>query len=446
MTHAALRRRALTVVTTGAVVAMLGSTSPAAGHPVPAAAGGSSPTAAAPALGALASTPASWTPQVLGTSSVVRQLAAVRSTIFAVGSFSQVKGPAGVTFTRHNIFAFDAGTGRVSSWRPSVNGAVDTVTVSANRQSVFIGGAFTKVNGVTTGHLAKISIATGRVDRAFAPRPDGEVVALRMKGYHLVVGGTFTRIGGVAKRAIASVHPTSGRPDGYVSRITVSGTLAGTTSGPTRVIRLVPNHAGTRMLALGNFTTVSRHSRRQLFVIVLGTRATLGAFNPPQFHQSCASDMPQYVRAAAWGPKDGRIAVADTGGSGDSPLCDAVALYSFRPTTSRPLWVNRTGCNSLYSIAVTASDVYVGGHQRWLDDDTGCGSADATAVSRPGIGAVSQSTGRATSWNPTRSRGVGADDMLLTSAGLWVASDTNYDSTQCGGAYHPGLCLFPPAS
>ena len=55
------------------------------------------------------------------------------------------------------------------------------------------------------------------------------------------------------------------------------------------------------------------------------------------------------------------------------------------------------------------------------------------------------SRGRSTSWNPTRDRGHGADDMLLTPAGLWVASDTFYDSVLCAHQYHPGICFFPHA-
>jgi hypothetical protein len=212
----------------------------------------------------------------------------------------------------------------------------------------------------------------------------------------------------------------------------------------TRVIRLVRNHARTKLLALGSFTSVSGHARRQIFMVDLGRRsATLDGWNPPQFSLSCEPQTAQYVRAAAWGPADGRIAVANTGRIGKSPLCDAVALYRAGASAKAPLWINRTGCDSLYSVIMTKDTVYVGGHERWLDNRVACDWAGPGAVSRPGIGAVSQATGLATAWNPTRDRGVGADDMLLTKAGLWVASDNLHDSTLCAGAYHPGLCFFP---
>jgi hypothetical protein len=49
-------------------------------------------------------------------------------------------------------------------------------------------------------------------------------------------------------------------------------------------------------------------------------------------------------------------------------------------------------------------------------------------------------------FNPTRSRGEGADDMLITNDGLWIASDTQNGAAQCGGkSNHAGICLLPYA-
>ena len=47
-------------------------------------------------------------------------------------------------------------------------------------------------------------------------------------------------------------------------------------------------------------------------------------------------------------------------------------------------------------------------------------------------------------FNPTRSRGNGADDMLVTGAGLWIASDNYQNSVMCGGVSgHAGICFLP---
>jgi hypothetical protein len=46
----------------------------------------------------------------------------------------------------------------------------------------------------------------------------------------------------------------------------------------------------------------------------------------------------------------------------------------------------------------------------------------------------------------SRSRGRGADDLLVTSAGLWIASDNFGGNTSCGGkAGHAGICFLPYA-
>ena len=55
--------------------------------------------------------------------------------------------------------------------------------------------------------------------------------------------------------------------------------------------------------------------------------------------------------------------------------------------------------------------------------------------------------------NPTRARGNGADDELVTPAGLWIGSDNAQDSSNCGqtlsgtpGLNHAGICFLPYAS
>jgi hypothetical protein len=58
---------------------------------------------------------------------------------------------------------------------------------------------------------------------------------------------------------------------------------------------------------------------------------------------------------------------------------------------------------------------------------------------------LSPATGVLT-FNPTRGRGLGAGDMLITSAGLWIASDNFEGTNQCGGVLgHAGICLLPYA-
>jgi hypothetical protein len=389
----------------------------------------------------ISSVPASWTPRLVSANSTIRQLVPHGNVMYAVGTFSAIADAGGHTYVRHNVFAFNMTTGAVLRWRPYVHGGVYSAAVSADGTSVYLGGTFTQINKVGVSRLAKVSAVTGYVDKRFRGRANAIVTSLLLHRGRLIAGGRFTAIGGVHRDVLASVSRTTGSATSYL-RLHIGGRV--TNAGPTRVVKLAVSHGGGRVLAMGNFTTVAGHLRRQIFMANLGsTRASLNSWHAPIFYKTCK--FPQYVRAAAWTPDDRKLVVANTGDHGTSPLCDAAAMFPASGRNAAPMWVNRTGCDSLFSTAVTSSAVYVGGHERWANNATGCNSASTGAVSRPGVGAIGYG-GLATSWNPTRSRGRGADDMRLTSQGLWIASDNFLGSVYCAGRYHPGLCLFPYTS
>ena len=88
---------------------------------------------------------------------------------------------------------------------------------------------------------------------------------------------------------------------------------------------------------------------------------------------------------------------------------------------------------------MTGAAVYVGGHQRWMDNPRGSESAGPGAVSRKGIAALDPKTGHALSWNPTRTRGEGVRALVATPNGLLVGSDTD----QLGHEYHGRIGMFP---
>jgi hypothetical protein len=111
--------------------------------------------------------------------------------------------------------------------------------------------------------------------------------------------------------------------------------------------------------------------------------------------------------------------------------------------------VNYTGCDSLYSAAADNSTVYVGGHERWADNPKGCNNAGTGAIPAPGMtgftpgGSLLTKAG-GTAGRYSRARGHGADDMLRTPAGLWIASDNFDDSVTCGDVTgHAGICFLP---
>ena len=106
-------------------------------------------------------------------------------------------------------------------------------------------------------------------------------------------------------------------------------------------------------------------------------------------------------------------------------------------------WVNYTGCDSYYSVAADAATVYVAGHERWSSNPNGCDYAGPGAIPAPGMVGLSPTDGSVV-WNPTRGRGLGADDMMITGAGLWIGSDNLGNTQGCAGkSGHAGVCFLP---
>jgi hypothetical protein len=141
-------------------------------------------------------------------------------------------------------------------------------------------------------------------------------------------------------------------------------------------------------------------------------------------------------------PDGSYFVIVTTGGpNGTTGLCDAAARFETGNVSStvQPTWINFTGGDTLYSVAATGPAVYVGGHQRWLNNPLGRDSAGPGAVERPGIGAIDPVTGLALPWNPTKSREHGTMALYATPTGLWVGSD----GANFGHEEHAGIGFAP---
>jgi hypothetical protein len=393
------------------------------------------------ALGVVVSAnPANFTPNVA--SGAVHKFVQVGGTMYAGGVFSSVSTPAGVspggTFARSNIVAFNASTGVVStSFAPNVNGEV--WALATDGASLWIGGTFTSVNGTARRGVAKLNPTTGAVDTAFnANLASGKVTELALVGGRLIAGGTFPG-------KLRAVNPGTGANTGYLNNLSISGSVADN-AGPVEVYRFAVNPAGTRLVAVGNFTSVGGETRYRAFMLTLGATASVNAWYYPPLQNLCrAGSLPDYMRDVDFSPDGSWFAFVSTGfipqaGGVGRDLCDATARFETNVANpTRPTWINYTGGDTLHSVAATDVAVYVQGHQRWLNNPQGVDSAGPGAVSRPGIGAIHPTTGLALPWNPTKERGVGGKDLYVTSQGLWVGSDTN----RIGGETRQRIALMP---
>ena len=163
------------------------------------------------------------------------------------------------------------------------------------------------------------------------------------------------------------------------------------------------------------------------------TSGTLSTWYYTHLDERCrAESLPAQLRDVDFSPDGAFFVIVATGfipaaGDQGTAICDATFRFETGPlnppaATVSPTWTNYTGGDTLHSVVVTTAAVYIQGHMRWVSS-TGNGCTPG-CVAREGIAALSPSTGAALSWNPGKDRGVGGKDLLLTSAGLWVPSDT----------------------
>lgn len=418
------------------------------------------------ATGPVSATPASQTPALYPNGSLeqVRQLVQCGGTMYAVGSFTSIKRNSTI-YTRDNIFSFSAtSTFKVTSWDPNVNGVVDSIAFNGTDCShAYIGGKFTTVGGTTVKNIAEIDTSTGAVVAGFGHSASGQVETLLGYNGHILAGGYYTSINNSsADPYMTSLSPTTGKDDGFI-HLGISGMYV--SSGGTRVYNQQLSHGGTLDLVEGDFLSVGGLQREQIFMLDLsGATATVTGWTSPEFDGSqpqsvsqyqCVTNEAFYLQAAAWSPDDSAVYIATTGyhpngfGTGSTPrsgLCDAAAAFPATQTSVHHTWINYTGCDSLFSVAADSTNVYAGGHERWTMNPKGCDFQGPGAVAEPGMEGLSPSTGLITSNPPvyTRGRGEGADDMMITSAGLWIASDNAQSTDSCGGVHgHSGICFLP---
>ena len=433
--------------------------------------------------GPVQATPVTSTPHFPAsttTTEQIRQIAQCGSTMYAVGTFTTIKRQS-TTYTRNNIFSFSAVSPyKVTTWDPNVNGTVNSITFNGtNCADAYIGGKFTTVGATTVKNIAEIDTTTGAVVTAFAHSASSKVETLSNYGGHIIAGGYFTGINGTtADPFMASLNPTTGKDDGFV-HLNISGSyqFPGVSANTTNIYNQSLSHSGSLDLVMGDFTTVGGLPRQQIFMLDLSTTpATVTGWTSPQFDGSqgeatpqnpnngypyeCATVEPFYLQAAAWSPDDSTVYIGTTGyhpngwPTGSYPrngLCDAAASFPSTQSSVLSNWINYTGCDSLYAAAADSGAAYFGGHERWSSNPNGCDfqGSNPQGIVAPGMEGLNPATG-STLLNSqstalyTRARGLGADDMLVTSAGLWIASDNAQGSQMCGGVNGlAGLCLLP---
>jgi hypothetical protein len=392
----------------------------------------------------VSATPSTSTPHAIDdavvSNAAVNSFAQVGSTMYAGGKFHNVQDPSrSTTLVRDNLFSFDVGTGAISDWAPNVDGEVWRTLYVA--PYLYVGGAFKNADGVASRLVRyRVDTPTPQIDTTWKPQGiTGIVDDLDYVGGRLIVSGAF-------KKRLVALSTDTGSDTGYIN-LDIAGTVKANGAGPTEVYRIAISPDGTKLVAIGNFDTVAGVARKRAFMADLGpTSATLASWYYAPLVNACrATTLAAQLRDVDFSPSGNYFVVAATGyipvsGGVGRDICDGAARFETSiPNPTRPTWINYTGGDTLHSVAVTGAAVYVGGHQRWLDNPFGTNSAGPGAVPRQGVGAIDPATGKALSWNPGKTRGVGTKVIYATPAGVWFGSD----GRRFAGKIHDSIAFTP---
>jgi hypothetical protein len=121
--------------------------------------------------------------------------------IIVAGNFSYFAGQP-----RRNVARLFLNGNLDPNWHPEVNGIVTSLAVDASG-NVHLGGDFTEVDAVPRVRLARIDF-NGVLDPNWNPGADSRVNALAVNAGSVFAGGSFSTIGGVSRQFLAKLSAT----------------------------------------------------------------------------------------------------------------------------------------------------------------------------------------------------------------------------------------------
>ncbi|MFE9257989.1 DNRLRE domain-containing protein [Streptomyces sp. NPDC006879] len=197
------------------------------------------------------------------TNGIVWAMAEAEGTVFAGGTFSAVRPPAGASGSEQtavNFAAFDAATGAPTSCQLSFtvgqgSATVRALALSPDKKTLYAGGYFGAVNDVPVASLAAIDVASCTPKTSFHPSFPATVRALAVTEDTVYAGGDFGNVEGQTRQRYAAVDATSGALKPFVANA----------DEPGRAIEVTPD--GKHVLLGGDFFTVNGTNSHALAVV-----------------------------------------------------------------------------------------------------------------------------------------------------------------------------------
>ncbi|UZN04315.1 PKD domain-containing protein [Cellulomonas sp. S1-8] len=179
----------------------------------------------------------------------------VGGTVYVAGAFTTAR-PAGAapetsTVTRSNLLAYDLATGElVAAWAPTLNGAAYAIAASPDGSRIYVGGDFTRVNGVARNRFAVLNRATGALNTTFTAGANAAVRTIEASASAVYIGGNFNTVGGQDRPRVASFDATTGAVRSWRASVQ-----------PAQVDSIVLSADGSRLFIGGRFSYINNQSR-----------------------------------------------------------------------------------------------------------------------------------------------------------------------------------------
>ncbi len=364
--------------------------------------------------------------------------------LYAVGDFTQAIDHAGSPSMAYNdLVAIDESTGDVvpSFSAHKFNGRINAVAVDPTTHRVYVGGAFTKIDGSGTHaqHAAAFDGATGAL-LSFNMRANDQVDALLLAEGMLYVGGQFTSVAATPRTTLAAVDPATGA---LVTTFTPPAIAwSGTNRPDVRTLALGQDAGAAPALYVGgHFDTADGAAHMSVLRVNPRTGALDAAFAPKI--DFTANDPLQAADGIAWvdGSQGGSpgIVVAQAGHTNRGYRFDA---------TGKRIWF-LTPDGDMQAVALSRGTAYFGGHFRCVA--TAPASCYTTGgVTRVHIAAVDLGTGAVDpdftpAMNPSNAPYYyGVWSLEVTSDGVLWAGGVFSQVWSGGKTYkRPKLAAFP---
>ncbi len=290
--------------------------------------------------------------------------------LYVGGAFTIINGVA-----RNRIAKIDLSTGQVTSWNPNANNVVYSILPDPSGLGIYVGGAFTNIGGAGRNRLARLNPTTGSADTWNPNVGNGAVFTIQVYGTTVYVGGTFTLVGGNTRNRIVGISSSTGAVVWYP---------VGGANNTVYSLKVLSTY-GDFLLCGGDFTIIAGQTRNRLcsFNLITGNLTTW-APNVNGTVYSVSGDISNIFIGGSFTTVDGqpRNRVAKF----DNP--------SFPPVLSS--W-NPSANNTVYVVLPSGSNVFIGGNFTTIN-----------LYTRNYIASIDLSTGKLTNWNP------GTNNTVLT--------------------------------